>query len=111
MDLGQAVYVLSRLILGALASFLAIILWSRTRDVAWMLVIIGTITAYLGTIFDIMSQFGIAGGGSLAIGSLPLMSILLPSLQTVFIIAAFLVMLARKYRHRTGMGRQRVEKT
>ena len=99
MDLGQAVYVLSRLILGALASFLAIILWSRTRDVAWMLVIIGTITAYLGTLYAIMSQFGIVSGSSLTIGTLPLMSILLPSLPTLFIIAAFLVMVTRKYRH------------
>ena len=97
MDLGQVVYI--RLILGALASFLAIILWSKTRDVAWMLVIIGTITAYLGTIYDIMSQFGIVSGSILTIGTLPLTSILLPSLPTIFIIAAFLVMVKRKYRH------------
>ena len=103
MDLGHAVYV--RLILGALASFLAIVLWSRTRDIAWMLVIIGTITAYLGTLYDIMSQFGVVRISSLTIGSLSLTSILLPSLPTIFIIAAFLVMIRRKYRYHKERGR------
>ena len=98
MDLGQAVYL--RLILGALASFLAIILWSKTRDLAWMMIIIATIMAYLGTLYEIMSEFGIINVSSLTIGSLPLMSVLLPSLPTIFVITAFLVMVNRKYRHR-----------
>ena len=99
MDLGQAVFILSRLILGTIASFLAILLWSRTRDLAWMLVIIGAILAYVETIYAILSLFGIITE-SFTIGVKPLMSILLPSLPTIFLIAAFLVMVIRKYRHR-----------
>ena len=100
MDSGQLVYILSRLILGALASFFAIMLWSKTRDIAWMLMVIGTIAAYVETVYSILNLFGISGGSILTIGTVPIMSILLPSLPTVFFIAAFLVMVVRKYGRR-----------
>jgi uncharacterized membrane protein len=100
MDTGQLVYILCRLILGALASFFAIMLWSKTRDIAWMLMVIGTIAAYVETVYTILNIFGIAETSILMIGSMSLMSILLPSLPTVFFIAAFLIMVVRKYRRR-----------
>ena len=100
MDLGQTIYILCRLILGALASFFAIMLWSKTRDVAWMLMVIGTIAAYVETVYSILNIFGISGENVLTIGSMPLMSILLPSLPTVFFIATLVVMVIRKYRRR-----------
>lgn len=100
MDSGQVIYISSRLALGAFASFFAIMLWSRTRDVAWMLMVIGTIAAYVETVYSILEIFGISGGNILVIGSVPLMSIILPCLPTVFFIAAFMVMVIRKYRRR-----------
>ena len=100
MDSGQLIYILSRLILGALASFFAIMLWSRTRDIAWMLMVIGTITAYVETVYSILNMFGITSGSTLVIGSVPLMSIILPCLPTIFFIIAFTVMVVRKYRRR-----------
>jgi hypothetical protein len=98
MDSGQIIYILGRLVLGAAASFLAIMLWSRIRDAAWILVIIGTIVAYVETVYSILSLFGIGSGNILTIGSMSLLSIILPCLSTLFFIAAFAVMVARKYR-------------
>ena len=100
MDSGQIVYIISRLSLGALASFLAIMLWSKTRDVAWMLIVIGTIAAYVETVYSILNLFGISGGRFITIGSVPLISIVLPCLPVIFFIAAFAVMVIRKYRRR-----------
>lgn len=98
MDSGQLIYILSRLVLGALASFFAIMLWSKTRDVAWMLIVIGTIASYVETVYSILNMFGINGGSFFTVGSVAVMSILLPCLPTVFFITAFIVMLRRKYR-------------
>ena len=98
MDSGQVIYILGRLSLGALASFFAIMLWSKTRDVAWMLMVIGTIAAYVETVYSILNLFGISGRNIFMIGSVPLMSIILPCLPTIFFIAAFVVMVIRKYR-------------
>ncbi|MDR2618945.1 MAG: hypothetical protein LBC62_08755 [Treponema sp.] len=100
MDSGQVIYIVSRLSLGALASFFAIMLWSKTRDIAWMLMVIGAIAAYVETVYSILELFGITGETVISIGAVPLVSIILPCLPTIFFIAAFAVMVARKYRHR-----------
>ena len=100
MDTGQVIYILCRLGLGALASFFAIMLWSKTRDVAWMFMVIGTIAVYVETVYSILNILGISGAGIIIIGSVPLMSIILPCLPTMFFIAAFVVMVIRKYRRR-----------
>ena len=99
MDSGQVVFVYSRLILGALAAFLAIMLWSKTRDTAWMLIVIGTITAYIEIVYSILELLGITAHYGLFIGSVPLVAILLTALRMVFFIAAFLIMVVRQYRH------------
>ena len=98
MDWGQVIYIICRLVLGAVAAFLAIMLWFRTRDLPWMLVAVGIIAAYVETVYSVLKQFGIEGWAILFVGSMPLMSILLSSLPMVFFIAAFAVMVARKYR-------------
>jgi hypothetical protein len=98
MDPGEAVYILSRLFLGAVASFLAIMLWSKIRDVAWMLLVIGTIAAYVETVYAILNLFGITEINMITLGSMPVASIVLPCLPTVFFISAFMVMVFRKYR-------------
>ena len=97
MDIGQGVLIFSQLILGALASFFAIMLWSKTRDTAWMLIVIGTIAAYIEIIYTILKLFGFINTG-LLIGSVPLMAIILPSLRMIFFIAAFYVMVVKRYR-------------
>jgi hypothetical protein len=75
-------------------------LWSKTRDIAWMLMVIGAIAAYVETVYSILELFGITGETVISIGAVPLVSIILPCLPTIFFIAAFAVMVARKYRHR-----------
>jgi hypothetical protein len=100
MDIGAIVLIVSRLALGATASFLAIMLWSKTRDVAWMLMVVGTIAAYAETVYSILERFGIADGSLFSIGAVPLASIILPNIPTAFYIAAFAVMVARKTRRR-----------
>ena len=100
MDNGQLVYILSRLVLGGIASFLAILLWARTGDIAWMLMVMGVIAAYGETIYTIVNLFGVDRGNMISIGTMPLLSILLPCFPLLFFVAAFGVMVARKYRRR-----------
>jgi hypothetical protein len=100
MNTGELVYISSRLVLGALASFFAIMLWSKTRDVAWMLMVIGIITAYIETIYSILLLLGISGESRVSMGPITPASLVLPNLPTVFFIIAFLVMVIRKYRRR-----------
>jgi hypothetical protein len=98
MDSGEIIYISSRLLLGALSAFFAIMLWSKIRDAAWMLMVIGSIAAYVETVYSILDMFGIIGTERITLGSVPLMAILLPNLPTIFFISAFLIMVIRKYR-------------
>ena len=100
MDSGQFIFILCRLVLGTAASFLAIMLWSRTRDAAWILVIIGTIIAYVETVYSILNLVGISGGNILSETMASLVPIILNSLHMAFFVAAFAVMVVRKYRRR-----------
>ncbi|MDR3147928.1 MAG: hypothetical protein LBU00_06095 [Treponema sp.] len=96
MDSEQAVLVFSRLVIGALAAFCAIMLWSRTRDTAWMLMVGGTITAYGEKLYTVLKLFGIAAPLPV-VGSIPLVAIVLSNVPMLFYIAAFLVMVVRSY--------------
>ncbi|MDR2742450.1 MAG: hypothetical protein LBB98_09905 [Treponema sp.] len=98
MDSGEIIYTSSRLVLGALTAFFAIMLWSRTRDAAWMLMVAGMIAAYVETIYSILEMFGITKTMTMTIGSVPLAFIALSNLPSAFILSAFLVMVFRKYR-------------
>ncbi|MDR0286597.1 MAG: hypothetical protein LBI03_02660 [Clostridiales bacterium] len=100
MDSGNTVYIISRLVLGAFSSFLAIVLWSRTRDTAWIFVIISAIIAYVEIVYSILNLFGIIGENVLSENAALIISILMSCMPTVFIIAAFSVMVLRKYRRR-----------
>jgi hypothetical protein len=98
MDAGEIIYISSQLVTGALASFFAIMLWSKTRDVAWMLIVIGAIAAYVNTVYSILDFFGIVDNAFLSIGSVPFAAIVLPVLPALFFSIAFIVMITRKTR-------------
>ncbi|MCL2069860.1 MAG: hypothetical protein FWH19_02600 [Treponema sp.] len=98
MDPEELINIFSRLILGGLASFLAILLWPRIRDPAWMLVIIGIIMAYVETVCSVLVHLGIDAGKILVIGSVSIIPLLLSCLSIAFFIAALWVMVIRKYR-------------
>jgi hypothetical protein len=98
MDIGELIYTSSRLFFGALAAFFAIVLWSKTRDTAWMLMVIGTIALYVEIVYSILKLFGIAEETGIIIGSMPLVSLILPNLSIIFFISAFMVMVVRKLR-------------
>ena len=100
MDAGQTVFISSQLILGAIAAFLAILLWPRIRDVTWMLIIFGSIVAYIETVYSILNSFGIGFDDFLVIGSVSLVSFILPTVRTIFFIAAFTIMIYRLARNK-----------
>jgi hypothetical protein len=100
MDSGQLIYIICRLVLGAAAAFLAILLWAKTRDLAWMLMVIGAFASYGEVVYSILELFGMSG--AIVLGTVPksAVSILFSCLPLVFFIAAFAVMVARNYRRR-----------
>jgi hypothetical protein len=96
MSAGDTVLLVSRLAIAAVAAFLAILLWSRTRDLAWMLIVIGVIASYADLLFDLLSRLGIVDESRYSLLGLPVGRILLSNLPYLFLCAALVVMIARK---------------
>jgi hypothetical protein len=101
MGNGEIALVFCRLLLGGAAAFFAIMLWSRTRDIAWMLMVGGAVTAYGGNLYEVLDMFGVFP--SFIFESAPLAAAALSTIPVLFFIAAFFVMVVRSYGQR---GRQ-----
>ncbi len=99
MSGGDTVLLVSRLAISAVAAFLAILLWSRTRDIAWMLIVIGVIASYADILFGLLAELGLVNEARYTYLGIPLGRILLSNLPYLFLCAALLVMIARKRIH------------
>jgi hypothetical protein len=96
MAVPEFILVLTKLVLGAIATFFAILVWSRTREAAWVLLAAGVIAAYAGILYSALRVFGIVPEDALLVGSIPVAEMIAQDLPTLFFIAAFVVFLVRR---------------
>ena len=96
MGTEDAIMMLSRFALGALATFLAILVWSRTRDTAWMLIVVGTVAHYGEVVFSALETLGVVRLDLVRIGDVAVFPLVLANLPTIFYILAFLVIVSRR---------------
>ena len=87
-----------KLVLGGTAAFLAIMLWSKTRESAWMALIAGTVTSYAGILYDVLRVFGIAAfqNASLEIAGINLITLFFAVVPQLCYVIAFILALIRK---------------
>jgi hypothetical protein len=99
MDMVSFTQEASHLVLGAFATFCAILLWSRTRDMAWTFVIIGAIVSYADIVLDTLRAFGILGEELLVYHGVPVLQMALADLPPLCLGIGFLVAVSRKRLH------------
>ena len=86
----------SHLVLGAFATFCAILLWSRTRDLAWTFVIIGAIVSYADIVLATLLQLKVVEEDLLLYRGVPVLSLALSSLPLLFSGIGFLIAASRR---------------
>ena len=86
----------SRLVVSGVATFFAIILWSMTRDTAWMFVVIGTVVGYGEVVLSTLESLGIVRIDAVQVGGVSLFRVLFAVLPMLFFIVAFAILIARK---------------
>ncbi len=95
MEEAQVLLFIVKLVLGGVLAFLAIMLWSRTRDPSWMVLVTGAIVSYVGIVFDLMVKLGIIIPCTILVRGIPLDVLLITALPQIFFILAFILMLLR----------------
>ncbi|MBE3065211.1 MAG: hypothetical protein NT005_06770 [Spirochaetes bacterium] len=96
MDLAVFAADAAHLLFGAFATFCAIFLWSRTRDMAWTLVIIGAIVSYAGIVFATLEGFGILDPALFVYNGIPVVRIVLANVPLLFTGIGLLLASSRK---------------
>ncbi|TVR35816.1 MAG: hypothetical protein EA404_00370 [Spirochaetaceae bacterium] len=86
----------SRLVVAGVAAFLAIVLWSMTRDTAWMFIVIGTIVGYGEVVLSTLESLGVVRIDALMVGGVSLFRVLFAVLPMLFFIIAFAILIVRK---------------
>lgn len=83
-----------KLSVGAIATFLAILLWANTRDSGWMLVVLGVVVQYGGVMYAVFEQLGVLPAPPPILG-LPLIRLLMDNLPMALFALGFVVALSR----------------
>jgi hypothetical protein len=96
MELTEFAVLLSRLATGAIATFFAILLWSQTRDVSWVLVIIATLVSYAEIVFTTLETFGVISAEFFNVSGFPVLRMVLVNLPLAFLTLAFISVIVRK---------------
>lgn len=95
METVDLIGIIVRLSTGAIATFLAILLWAKTRDTAWMLIIMGVIVEYGEIIYSTLKLFGVVPSQVFIYPELVRVEVVLRNLPLLFFSIGFLVMLLR----------------
>lgn len=95
MPLKDIVMISSQLTAGAVVTFLAIMLWSQTREVEWVLVIIGVLLKYVQILVSSFSTLGIIQSEIYIISKVVDLETLLKILPLIFYSLAFITRLVK----------------
>lgn len=91
------VFCIIKLVLSGTTAFLAILLFNRTQDGAWLSLVAGVITGYAGIVYDMLLKLGLVSGLDGTIFGIPLLKLFFTVVPSIFFILAFIMMI-----HRTG---------
>lgn len=94
---GVVFELLVRLVLGAVASFVVIISWTKTRHLYWFFIIAGILASYAGTLYRALRTFGLFTGPELLVFGSPLGILVSDNLSMIcFILAGIFYIRANK---------------
>lgn len=92
MEHGQIIVWCIKLVLGGIAAFLAIMLWSKSRAASWMCLVASVLISYAGIIFDMMLSLGIITAKIIVFGA-PLATLIFTIVPSIFLIAALILII------------------
>ena len=96
----EIIFFIIKLVLGGIIAFLAIMLWSRTRDYSWMFLVLAAVTGYSAIVFELLLKLGFVSSREIILlgNRIPLVQLVLAIVPILFVIIAFVLMLIKTRR-------------
>lgn len=93
----EIIFCVIKLSLGGIAAFLAIMLWSKTREPSWICIVAGAVTGYAGVVYSLLVKLGIVLAKNVLVPytQIPLSELLFAIVPILFVILAFILMLIK----------------
>lgn len=85
-----------KLITGGIVAFMAILIMSKTRDAAWMTLVVGFLLSYISMVYDLLIDLGVFTPSSLCLLGMPVSTLLCAVLPSICFIIAFIIKLIKK---------------
>lgn len=95
MDPKILLYII-KLITGGIVAFLAILLMSKKRTIAWSFMVSGFILSYASLVYDLLIELGVLTAAKYGIAGIPVSTLLCAVLPAVCYITAFIIMLIKR---------------
>ena len=95
MESADVILKFTRLFIGGVAAFFSIFLWSKTRDIAWVFIIIGTLVFYIEIVLTTLEYFGILREDAFYLYGFPVMKLILFNFPLLFFTIAFIIIISR----------------
>lgn len=95
MTQSQMILYVIKLVLGGAWAFCAILLWSKTKDSAWMCLVAGSVCRYAGLVYEMFVTLGVVIPESLTVAGIPFSTLVFTAIPDIFFIVAFILMLVR----------------
>jgi hypothetical protein len=94
----QMVLLLIKLITGFSATLTAVLLWSKTREPAWLFIVLGTVFLYSEIIFNTLDSLGLSKFYLFTVYGISLVEIIFASFPFLFFTIGFIIFLTNKRR-------------
>ncbi|MDA3810156.1 MAG: hypothetical protein PF518_07440 [Spirochaetaceae bacterium] len=98
MENEQMVLLLIKLITGFSATLTAVLLWSKTREPAWLFIVLGTVFLYSEIIFNTLDSLGLSKFYLFTVYGISLVEIIFASFPFLFFTIGFIIFLTNKRR-------------
>ena len=98
MENEQLILLLAKLVTGFAATLTAVLLWSKTRESAWMFVVLGTVFLYSEIIFSTLELLGLANFYFFAIYGISLINLVFAVFPFIFFTVGFILFLSSRRR-------------
>lgn len=84
-----------KLVFGFIAAIISILLWSKTRDGAWLTMVLGVVSLYVKTLFDVLNAFGFIFYDSIQFSGVEVVPLIFETIPFIFFAIGMFLFLYR----------------